>query len=87
MVKVMVSLPDAFLKNVDRPAKTQGRSRSEVVREALRLMFARKGAGRRSWKAASAPLEELERQWVGRWDSTDVIRRYRHARDGRKYRR
>ncbi len=87
MAKVMISLPDEFLKKVDRRAKAQGRSRSELIREALRLMFARKGAGPRSWKEAIAPLEELERQWVGRWDSTDVIRHYRDTRDGRQDRR
>lgn len=87
MAKVMVSLPDEFLKKVDRRAKAQGRSRSELIREALRLMFARKRAGRRSWTDAIAPLKELERQWVGRWDSRDVVRYHRGTHDGREDRR
>ena len=35
--KVMVSFPDEFLQEVDRIAQEEHRSRSELVREALRL--------------------------------------------------
>ena len=87
MAKVMISLPDEFLKKVDRYAKAQGRSRSELIREALRTLLAGRGAGHRSWQAAIAPLRELEQQWVGQWDSTDVIRYYRETRDGHENRR
>ncbi|MFQ5840351.1 MAG: CopG family ribbon-helix-helix protein [Candidatus Methylomirabilales bacterium] len=77
MAKVMVSLPDDFLRKVDRAAKAEGRSRSELIREALRTLFGDKEARRRSWKEALAPLQDLEQQWVGQWDSTDIIRYYR----------
>ena len=87
MAKVMVSLPDEFLKKVDRTAKAQGRSRSELIREALRIMLSGKMRSRPSWKDALAPLKELEQQWVGRWDSTDIIRYYSEARHGREDRR
>ena len=87
MAKVMVSLPDEFLKKVDRTAKAQGRSRSELIREALRTMLSGKKRGRPSWKEARAPLKELEQQWVGQWDSTDIIRYYRETRYGREDRR
>jgi len=83
----MVSLPDKFLKKVDRTAKAQGRSRSELIREALRLMLIGKERGRRSWTEALAPLKELEQQWVGQWDSTDIVRYYRETRYGREDRR
>lgn len=83
----MISLPDEFLKKVDRTAKAQGRSRSELIREALRMVLAGKNAGRRSWKEALAPLKELEQQWVGQWNSTDIIRYYRETRYGREDRR
>jgi Arc/MetJ-type ribon-helix-helix transcriptional regulator len=83
----MVSLPDQFLKRVDRVAKTQGRSRSDLIREALRLLLRGKAAGRPSWKDALAPLTELERKWVGQWDSTDIIRYYRDTPYGREDRR
>jgi len=35
--KVMVSFPDEFLAQVDRVAREEQRSRSELVREALRF--------------------------------------------------
>jgi Arc/MetJ-type ribon-helix-helix transcriptional regulator len=87
MAKVMISLPDGFLKKVDRTAKAQGRSRSELIREALRAMLAGEQTRRVPWKEALAPLRELEQQWVGQWDSTDIIRYYRDTRYGREDRR
>ncbi|MBI4277688.1 MAG: ribbon-helix-helix protein, CopG family [Armatimonadetes bacterium] len=80
MAKVMISLPDEFLKKVDRVAKAQGRSRSELIREALRAMLRDQDARGRSWKQALAPLRAPEEQWVGRWDSTDIIRYHRETR-------
>lgn len=87
MAKVMISLPDDLLKKVDRSARTQGYSRSGLIREALRIVLMGKDASRRSWKEALAPLKELEQQWVGQWDSTDIIRYYRDTRYGREDRR
>jgi Arc/MetJ-type ribon-helix-helix transcriptional regulator len=76
MAKVMVSFPAQFLTKVDRAARSQGRSRSELIREALRVTLG-EGKARQSWKDAVAPLRELEALWVGEWDSTDIIRYYR----------
>lgn len=87
MAKVMISLPDEFLKKVDRTARAQGRSRSELIREALRTVVGGKNARARSWKQALAPLRELERHWIGQWDSTDIIRYFRDTRYGREDRR
>jgi len=87
MAKVMISLPDAFLKKVDRVATAQNRSRSELIREALRSHLSEEGHPRGSWKRALVPLRALEQQWVGRWDSTDIIRYYRDTRYGREDRR
>lgn len=87
MAKVMISLPDEFLKKVDRTAQAQGRSRSELIREALRTVVGGKDSPTRSWKAALAPLRELEQHWVSQWDSTDIIRYYRDTRYGREDRR
>lgn len=86
MAKVMVSLPEDFLKRVDRVARAQNRSRSELIREALRA-FMSGGAPRRAWKNALAPLRDLEERWVGHWDSTDIIRYYRETRYAREDRR
>ncbi len=87
MAKVMISLPDEFLKKVDRAAQAQGRSRSELIRDALRTVLNGKGKRKRSWKKALAPLRDLEQHWIGQWDSTDIIRYYRDTRYGREDRR
>jgi len=87
MAKVMISLPDAFLKKVDRVASAQNRSRSELIREALRGLLGGDQRAARSWKTSLAPLRALEQQWVGQWDSTDIIRYYRDTRYGREDRR
>lgn len=87
MAKIMISLPHDFLKKVDRAARAQGRSRSELIREALRAVLAAARGGRHAWKEALAPLKELEQQWVGQWNSTDIVRSYRETRCGREDRR
>ncbi len=88
MAKIMISLPQDFLRKVDRAAKGEGRSRSELIREALRTLLSEsQGDRRRSWTEALAPLKELEQQWVGQWDSTDIVRYYRETRYGREDRR
>jgi Arc/MetJ-type ribon-helix-helix transcriptional regulator len=86
MAKVMVSFPTQFLSKVDRAARSQGRSRSELIREALRVKLGEREA-RQSWKEALAPLRELEALWVGDWDSTDIVRYYRDRRYAPKDRR
>ncbi len=83
MAKVMISLPEAFLAKVDRKARAQDRSRSEVVREALRAFLQGRPPDRRSWKETLRPLRELEDQWIGEWDSTQIIRYLRETRHGR----
>ena len=87
MAKVMISLPDAFLKKVDQVASAQNRSRSELIREALRGLLGGDQRAAHSWKKSLAPLRALEQQWVGQWDSTDIIRYYRDTRYGREDRR
>jgi Arc/MetJ-type ribon-helix-helix transcriptional regulator len=87
MAKIMISLPHEFLKRVDRAAKAQGRSRSELIREALRALLSGRQGSRRSWTEALAPLKDLEAQWVGQWNSTDIVRYYRETRYGREDRR
>jgi Arc/MetJ-type ribon-helix-helix transcriptional regulator len=86
MAKVMVSFPTQFLSKVDRAARSQGRSRSELIREALRVTLG-DGKPRRSWKEALAPLRKLEALWVGDWDSTDIVHYYRDRRYAPKDRR
>jgi predicted transcriptional regulator len=87
MTKVMVSFPEDFLKRVDEEARAQDRSRSELIREALRDSFGRQMPRARSWGKALARLRRLEAEWVGKWDSTAVIRSDRERERDRKDRR
>jgi metal-responsive CopG/Arc/MetJ family transcriptional regulator len=64
MAKVVISLPDAFLKKVDRLAAAQNPSRSELIREALRTILGSEHRVARSWKKSLAPLRALEQQWL-----------------------
>jgi Arc/MetJ-type ribon-helix-helix transcriptional regulator len=86
VAKVMVSFPSEFLRKVDRVARLQGRTRSELIRHALRVTLG-EASNAQSWKDAIAPLRELEGKWVGEWDSTDLIRYYRDRRYGEEDRR
>ncbi|MEX0806086.1 MAG: ribbon-helix-helix domain-containing protein [Candidatus Binatia bacterium] len=87
MAKVMVSIPDEVLKKADSAAKSQRRSRGDVIRDALRAQMAKTRKGTSKWETALAPLRKLEQHWVGQWDSTDIIRYYRDSRYGREDRR
>lgn len=87
MAKVMISLPDEFLRRVDREARIQGRSRSELIREALRRLVDERGGESLPWRKALARLRWLESGWTAGWNSTDVIRRDRESRHGREDRR
>lgn len=88
VAKVMVSFPEEFLEEIDRIAGEEHRSRSELIREALRYyVSARRGSLRpaddpRIRKAARIQdkLSELS-PGVGE-DSAVDIRRWRDSRDG-----
>jgi metal-responsive CopG/Arc/MetJ family transcriptional regulator len=84
MARVMVSIPDEVLKKVDRAAKTQRRSRAEVIRAAVRAQMSEGRESRSQWKKALVRLKAIERHWVGRWESTDIICYYRDYRQGRR---
>lgn len=87
MAKIMVSIPQPFLQEVDRAARAEGRTRSELIREALRRMLRQGQRGRLMWQEALLPLRRLDKSWVGHWDSTDVVREMRDARSGATSRR
>jgi len=84
--KVMVSFPDEFLAEVDRIAREEHRSRSELLREAMRLYIeVRRGERRpgddsrvRSAVAAQDALARLAPR-TGE-DSAADIRRWRETR-------
>ena len=60
MARILVSMPDDFLKFVDKLADNERRTRSELVREALRA-YIRKTGMQNSKKALNNAqvLEEL----------------------------
>ncbi len=60
MARILVSMPDDFLKSVDKLADSERRTRSELVREALRN-YIRKTNSLNSQKAQQSAkiLDEL----------------------------
>jgi CopG family transcriptional regulator/antitoxin EndoAI len=84
--KVMVSFPEEFLAEVDRIADEEHRSRSELLREAMRLyMETRRGSRRPRHhprvQAAVAAQDRLTGIAPGSGeDSTADVRRWREAR-------
>jgi len=84
--KVMVSFPDEFLVEVDRIAQAEHRSRSELVREALRFYIGlRKGREQPGLdpfvRQAVMVQDSLAHAAPGTGqDSTADIRRWREAR-------
>jgi Arc/MetJ-type ribon-helix-helix transcriptional regulator len=88
MAKVIISLPDAMLRDADRVAKAQHRTRSELFREALRLLLVQRAVDQPSWaETSNAVRARLDGHWRGHWDSTTVIRDDRDAEHGRRARR
>jgi metal-responsive CopG/Arc/MetJ family transcriptional regulator len=84
--KVMVSFPEEFLADVDRVAREEHRSRSELVREAMRLYLALQRGERRPGedprvRAAVVTQDALSALAPGTdEDSTAHVRRWREAR-------
>jgi metal-responsive CopG/Arc/MetJ family transcriptional regulator len=84
--KVMVSFPEEFLSQVDRIAREEHRTRSELLREAVRLYIQMRGGERRPGadprvRAAVAAQDELARLSPGAGeDSAADVRRWREAR-------
>jgi len=84
--KVMVSFPNEFLAEVDRIAREEHRSRSELLREAMRLYIELRSGSRKPSddprvRAAVAAQDALARLAPGRGeDSAADVRRWRGAR-------
>jgi Arc/MetJ-type ribon-helix-helix transcriptional regulator len=86
--KVMVSFPTTFLDEVDAVAEEEHRSRSELLREAMRLYMEIRHSSTRPIdnpviKRAVADQDSLSRAAPGTGeDSTAVIRHWRESRQG-----
>ena len=87
MSKVMVSLPGEFLRDVDALASSEHRSRSELVREAIRTYVAtrvahRQGPVQRSTQRAAVRILKTRLQLPKDQSAESVIRKMREARYG-----
>ena len=84
--KVMVSFPSEFLAEVDRIAREEHRSRSELLREAMRLYIEMRRSKRRPGndprvRSAVAAQDALARLAPGTGeDSATDVRHWREAR-------
>jgi len=58
MAKVLVSIPDKFLDQIDKTAENEQRTRSELIREALRVYMRRGAAFNVQKSAADAQMLE-----------------------------
>lgn len=58
MAKVLISMPDEFLERIDNVAHTEQRTRSELIREALRNYIRRNNIFNREVSERRAELLE-----------------------------
>ncbi len=84
MAKVLISLPDDLLERIDREAGARGSNRSRFLQEAARRQL--------GWPAPDALDAALKRgrdalAGVGAFESAEVIREQRQARDANDRRR
>jgi metal-responsive CopG/Arc/MetJ family transcriptional regulator len=84
--KVMISIPEEFLAEIDKAATEENRSRSEFLREAARLYLEiRKnpvtpGQDPRVQKAIAIQDMLAHQDTLPEWNSTVEIRRWRENR-------
>ena len=84
MAKVLISLPDDLLQRIDREARARGTNRSRFLQEAARRQL--------EWPSADSLGAALQRgrealAGVGTFESADLIREQRRARDAGDRRR
>ena len=68
MARVLISMKDEFLERIDEVAEVEHRSRSELIREALRVYITRRVAG----AAAASPQPSLPPQALLNPDSDNL---------------
>lgn len=78
MTKVLITVPDELLQRIDREAKARRLTRSRFIEEA-----ARRELGSPASEVIQAALARSRQALagVGEFESADVIRRGREARD------
>ena len=60
MARVLISMKDEFLKRIDEVAEKEQRSRSELIREALRTYIRRITAQKASAQSAISAITQPE---------------------------
>ena len=58
MARVLISMPEEFLNKIDQVASGENRSRSELIREALRTYINKQRAGETGAAARNADILE-----------------------------
>ncbi len=88
MSKVMISLPEAFLRDLDRVATVEHRSRSELMREAIRRYVSTGAASSHpgrlqpSVRQAATRILRTHLRWPTGQSASSVIRQLRDSRYG-----
>ena len=85
MAKVMITMPDEFLKKLDRVAVAEHRTRSELIREAVRAYVVERKSSKRpsrlskpSIRAAVELQDQTARELRGvKFNSVAFIRKMR----------
>lgn len=76
MAKVMISMPEDMLARLDAAARAAEKSRSELLRDALRLYLVT-GAGRQERAAVIARMRERTRNLKPDMSPEQLVRRDR----------
>ena len=85
--KVLFSLPEELLGEIDAVAAEEHRSRSELIREAARRYIAERSGGRRpiddpAVREAVRSMDHIAEKIHGSWNSARVVRDMRNGRHG-----
>ncbi|MCL4474182.1 MAG: ribbon-helix-helix domain-containing protein [Actinobacteria bacterium] len=85
--KILFSLPEDLLAEIDAAAAAEHRSRSELIREATRRYIADLPEKKRPIddprvREAVRSMDEIARKIHGEWDAVQVVRDMRDSRYG-----
>ena len=72
--KILVSLPEKFLENVDRVAVEEHRSRSELIREALRVYLEARQRRKVGEESASYTLQKSKSKTKKSFPNIEVVK-------------
>lgn len=82
MSRIIITIPDPLLKEIDREAKQDHRSRAELVRDALRVYLDRKRAEEEEQakrRRAAELMDELRKETIGKGiKASEVIKKWRY---------